>query len=218
MKTASLSCLLVGASLALAVTASAADDTQCFAAAANGQNARNEGHLREARAAFAQCAQASCDEKVVHRCVAWLAAVDDAMPTIVLAAQDARGRDLIDARAFLDGNLIESTRAGSAITVDPGTHVARFVRADDESVEQTVIVREREKGRLIRVTFPEGPRAALQARGTDTARIARPIPVPAYVLGGVSVLAAGAATYFAATGLSDRASFGCDRQCTHDEA
>ncbi len=190
-----------------------ATDEVCFAAAADGQRARNEGRLLSARAHFDVCAQRTCDAKVVQRCVGWLAEVEAATPSIVLAVQDASGHDLVDASVFIDGVAREGVLGGRAMPLDPGPHVVRCVRPGVDPVEQSIVMREREKARPIRIVFA----APAVARDVTAARPPR-VPVSVYLLGGVGILSLAVGTYFGVSGLTDRSSLGCAVECSRDEA
>jgi hypothetical protein len=189
-------------------------DEPCFEAAANGQRERNEGHLLSARAQFDICAQPTCDAKVVQRCVGWLAEVDEATPSIVLAVQDASGRDLVDVSVSIDGVAREGVIGGRATPIDPGPHVLRFMRPGADPIERSIVMREREKARLVRAVFA----APAAAPAVPTSTAPRAVPVSVYVLGGVGIAAVAVATYFAIGGLGDRSRFGCAAGCSREQA
>lgn len=188
-------------------------DDACFTAATDGQRARNDGQLTRARVELARCAQPTCDAKVVNRCVGWLAEVDELMPSIVASAQDAHGRDRTDVDVLLDGRRSAELAAGRALAVDPGRHVLRFV-APGGAVEQVIVVREREKARVVKAVFPD-PLAPARADA-----VTRPIPGAAIAIGSLGLVSAGVSAFFGVSGLSDRASFGCGSAagCPSNEA
>jgi hypothetical protein len=89
--------------------------------------------------------------------------VNAAMPTVVLGAQDAAGRDIVELTAFVDDADVTAQAKGSAIPVDPGPHRIRYVLPDGRHVEQEFIVREGDKSRSLLLQFPEAPPSVVVA-------------------------------------------------------
>ncbi len=99
----------------------------------------------------------------------------------------------------MDGNPVATKLDGRAIPVDPGEHHLRFTHEGDAPIEQTAVVREREKGRSVVVEF-----------GADKGEDKTPAPAPErgrsilpYVFGGVGAIATGSFLYFGISGSSD---------------
>jgi len=148
---------LAGAIAMLLVPASArADAASCVAASDAGQKLRDEGHLLESRAELATCAHEDCPAPVRGDCVQWMEDVDRRLPTIVIAAT-AAGRDTRDVRVTIDGALVKTTLDGGAIPLDPGEHHLRYEHAGDPPSEETIVLREGEKDRALRVRFGVPP-------------------------------------------------------------
>lgn len=178
---------LLTASLTHAGSARAGDKEVCIAASEDGQRARVAGRLIEASAQFAGCARAVCPSIVRAACVGWLEEVERGMPTVSLGVQDARGRDLLDARILVDGLAPPAHGAGRSFPLDPGRHVVR-VEVSGRVYEEHVLVKEGDKARAITVRLPPG--AEIEPR--QPAKSSPPEPRPGRPLGPFVVLGAGA--------------------------
>jgi hypothetical protein len=191
----------------LPVRADAVDD--CIAAAVRGQKQQKAAQLVDARESFETCARRECPANVAKDCTAWLSEVDDAIPTLLVAARDGAGQDLLDVQVTIDGARTVATGSGQALALDPGPHVLRFVRAGASPVEQTIVLREGEKRRQVLVTF-----AAAPPREREPVAESRTVPTSVYVLGGVSGVAFLGALVVGGLAASDysasRCSAGCD--------
>jgi hypothetical protein len=170
---------------------------QCVSAYTDGQRHRRSGELLSARADLRVCASDPCPAMLQNDCAAWLAEVDHLLPTVVFAARDASGRDLVDVAVVLDGQPLVARLDGRLVDVDPGEHVVRFEEREHEAVEQHLLVREGEKARSVSVTMNPIARSAAGRSTEDAPERTRPIPMGTWILGGISALAfatAGGAT------------------------
>jgi hypothetical protein len=127
------------------------------------------------------------------------------MPTIIVDARDEDGRDLTDVMVKIDGVPPPGAMLGRAISLDPGDHTVRWELSGRVPFEAPIVVREGEKGRRVTGTL------------RTTERPARP-PWAAYVLAGTALAAGGVFGGFGIKGITDRASFGCDRSCASSQA
>ncbi len=181
-------------------TGFADDKAVCLSAASKGQTLRDAHKLIEAREQLRLCAAAQCPAVVQSDCAGWLADVERVLPTVVLSAKDAAGRDLVDVvKVSLDGQPLASVLDGQAVPVDPGMHTFRFERADGSATTQQALVREGAKAQNVSAVlsgaegstggtgFGEGGGSGLVA---PTPR--RPARVVGIVLAGVGVLGMGA--------------------------
>jgi hypothetical protein len=199
------------------------DKRACAEASEEAQLRRIHNKIRGARDELLVCARDVCPPLVKHDCEQWLAEVDASMPTLVVSALDAQGRDVGNVRVEVDGQPFLDKLDGNAVAIDPGEHAMRFVHEGDPDVEQKIIVREGEKNRLVSVRFgPPPPPVPLPAPATPpvpvTAREAPPreahspaVPIFAYSLFGAGAVALGLATYFEVEQLNDYSSLknGC---------
>ena len=152
----SVACALSLLSL-LTPCAASADDTvaECEAASIRAQRHRNDHALVAAKKDLLLCAAATCPGVIRRDCDRWLGEVDAILPTIVPAAQDAQGRDLVDVQVELDNVSVSTRIDGAAVPLDPGSHVVRF-RRNGIVVDQRIVVREGERARPVVAKFP-GP-------------------------------------------------------------
>ena len=184
-----------------------ADKAACVKAYEHAQQLKMSNKLREAKKELVSCADPSCPASLRNDCTTWIAEVDATMPSIVIAATDASGNDVLDARASIDGTMVTERLDGTPIPVDPGEHQLRLERAGSEPVTKTFVARTGEKLRRIAIAVP---RTAPPPPPSASAPASAPPPPPppsvepsggdhrtlAYVIGGVGAvgLAAGAVT------------------------
>jgi hypothetical protein len=158
---------------------------RCASASEHAQDLRAAGKLRAARSSLLSCVPATCPSIVRNDCLKWLAEVDGLLPSIIIRATDSTGHDLIAVRVLVDGELLADGLDGKAIPVDPGPHHIRYETQGAAPVEDTILVRESEKDRILTVQLaampsrsassaaPAFPPAAHQAEGA-TASASRP--------------------------------------------
>lgn len=193
------------------------DKEVCIRAVEHAQVARLDGKLREAREGFVTCARAVCPEAIRQDCTRWVTDVDASLPSVVFEAVWTDGHDATGMRVFVDGKPLTDVEPGRAVVLDPGEHTFRFEVAGATPVEARNVIREGEKNRLVHVTFaplapaatptpPAGDTAAAASGSSSTAVPApanlwqpvpaaeqqphagrRPIPLAAYILGGVGL-------------------------------
>ncbi|WP_049949601.1 hypothetical protein [Sorangium cellulosum] len=125
----------------------------CAAAYERAQGLRRDGKLLAAREALITCSQPTCPAAAVADCGPWLAEVEKSLPTVVIAARDAHGRERLDVRVLVDGRPLAAALDGKALPVDPGPHTFRYEPASGPTVEERVLIREGEKNRAITVTL-----------------------------------------------------------------
>jgi len=172
----------------------------CLSAYETSQVERKAGHLLQAREALAICTRDECPTLVRTDCAGWLADVDAALPSVVVQAS-ADGAELTDVAVYVDGALVKTALDGKAIAVDPGPRAFRFVsrRAGLSPIEMPVVIREGEHYRALRVTFDTGARPPPL---TESAPVptSRPVPITAWIFGGVAIAATASFAAFAITG------------------
>jgi len=163
MKPASNFALMLAVSL-LSTRAAAADPdapqpqpptkTQCIDADAEAQSLRMSGKFLEAKKQLSMCAASVCPQLVRDDCAQRLDDVNKATPTIVLAAQDAMGKDRSDVKVTVDGVLVAERLDGLPIPLDPGPHKFVFEVAGQAPFERALVLREGEKDRHESVIIP----------------------------------------------------------------
>ncbi len=179
-----------GLALTLAVVAASAvgtptshaqptiDQAQCLSAFDQAQSLRGEGKLIAAHKQLEICASAGCPEVVTSKCFPWLEEVTAALPSIVIAAQDHAGADVIDVKVTSDGQVLAESLDGRPIMVDPGAHKLRFERPGSPALEQQIVAREGEKNRRIDIKFQAETAATPPPTATATGTAPSPDPPP----------------------------------------
>ena len=182
---------------ATSLTARADVKEACIAASEDAQQLRIDGKPLEARTRLLDCAKPECPALVRQDCAQWMADVVSSIPTVVLGARDAQGRDVIEVKASVDGVPVAGRLDGRSVDVDPGVHAFRFdaTGAGGGSVELQVLVRAGEKNREITVTL--SPAAPAPAELPGAIGPAHPGGRPlAWIFGGVALAALGTALAF----------------------
>jgi hypothetical protein len=123
------------------------DEAACIAATEDALTLRQQGKLHDALKKLAVCAEATCSSEVRSECTQRIAAIDAAMPTLVLGAKDGAGNDLYDVRVAMDAQPLTSTLDGRPIAIDPGEHAFTFEATGNAPVEKKLVLREGEKDR-----------------------------------------------------------------------
>ncbi len=177
----------------------------CVDAATQGQIQRDDGRLGAAAEAFATCADAACPAAVRRSCAEWLTDVRARRPSVTMEVPPERAASSVE--VSVDGR---PALAGSPLELDPGPHVVRVTAEGEPPFELPFVLAERER-RTLRVERPLTPAAARVAPE-------RPVPVPVWILGGVSVIgAAGFATFgLLAKSETDRLGEECAPVCTSE--
>ena len=189
------------------------DKQACVAAYEEAQQLRKDGKLTSSRARLLVCAQDSCPAVVRRDCTVWLAEVEQATPTVVLAARAPGGQDAVEVTVSLDGKPLAKRLDGKALPLDPGPHTFRFElpSAQVPAREETILLHEGERNRQVLADFqpPAAPPSGAAApsggpAGAPLPSPMRPAPTPvgAYVLGGLGVAGLGVFTAFGLLGLS----------------
>ena len=207
---ASIATLATIATIATGERTAYADDKQvCVGASEKGQQLRSAGKLVEARDQFTLCGRAECPKLIQQDCTQWTGEVLAALPSVVPAAKDRNGRDIVDARLTIDGKFATDTLDGKPIVLDPGVHAFVFEakgtgRAGAATLKEQVVVKPGEKNRIVTVTFATadeeggGGPAAGAGTGSDANRESATQsksspPIAAYVFGALGVVALGTA-------------------------
>ena len=198
-----------------------ADEKQaCASAAEEAEQLRIDAHLLAARERLLQCSRPACPAAVRSDCAQWMTEVAAAMPTVVFAARDAGGRDLLGARVSIDGVFLEHGLDGKAVEVDPGVHTFRF-ESDGAARQETVLIREGEKNRAITTTLDTGAVAPTAPARTSSSVPPAPASVRpsswTWAFGGVGLLAVGIGAYLELSVNADASELRstCGHSCSH---
>lgn len=188
-----------------------AEDDACIQPYEQTQTLRRAGRLREARELAAQCARDTCPALLAKDCTRWMSEIEESIPTIVFDVRTSSGEELTNVRVLADGKPLVEQLDGRAVPIDVGPHVFRFEATDGKGqpIEQKILVREGERNRKIQVTL-----ATNEPRPEP---VARPIPVMAWVFGGVAVASLAGGTAFAIMGSSKESDLdACKPACSPD--
>jgi hypothetical protein len=186
--------LLVPATL-FVVPARADDKAACLDAASKGQRLRATHKLVEAREQLQACAALQCPAVVQSDCTRWLADVENALPTLVFAAEDVTGADLVDVTVSADGRRLTSKLDGQAVPLNPGSYTFHFESSGRPSVDRHVLVQEGEKNEGVAVVFeaavpaPAAPASGVPASGVPASGVpASGVPASGVPASGVPAL------------------------------
>jgi hypothetical protein len=200
--------LTLALALAVGLTAStaraegdaASDKAACVTLLDRAQSLQSGRKLRDARASYLACSNDACPELVREDCARSLVALDATLPSAVFSAVAETG-DITDVRVAVDGETVSERLDGRSFSVDPGEHVARFLRAGRTPVEVRFVAREGEKNRQVSAVF--GVPRVLAA--TPAKAEGKKAPVVPLLLAGTGALALGGALGFRLSADSDAA-------------
>ena len=212
------------ASESAAVAPSAAAEVPCVTEHERSQVLRQQGQLLEARTLLLECARVECAPAIRGDCVRWQQELQLSIPSLVFAAT-FDGQDYSEVTVSMGGRVIARRLDGRAVELDPGDFEFNFESATGQTLTRRITVREGEKARLVTVEFAsphtEAPAEspAPQPAPLPPAVPERPVPVIAYVLGGVAVLASASWIYFGTSALTKErdAIDHCAPFCSTDE-
>jgi hypothetical protein len=175
---AKLGAWLIGALVLLTSGPALAQMTkrECIDANTKGQNYRREGKLADARRELRACSASACPSLVSADCVKRLDELESVQPTVVFNVVDGAGRDLNAVTVTVNGKVLVDKLDGVAIEVEPGEHELTFSAEGRTSVTETVVFREGEKSRVVRITMkhPDDVPAESHAAGPSAANTLAP--------------------------------------------
>ncbi|WP_394827165.1 hypothetical protein [Pendulispora albinea] len=181
-RSGSIAVAVLAATLVAADGARADEKDVCASGSEDAQRLIKQGKLLEARARLLVCTRAVCPAVIKQDCDGWLSTLDATTPSLVIAARDEAGRDLLDLRVTLDGAAVDSLN-GRAIPVNPGVHKLQFEASGKTPSEQQVVVHEGERARPVTVTLASVARAPAPAVAPVRAPAERSTSPFVYVLG-----------------------------------
>lgn len=196
----------IAASVLIAQAARAADAGVCIDHHEGGQVQRKQSHFIAAREQFLACATAECPAVIRNECAALASQMDAAIPSVVLAAVDARGQDVPGATVRIDGGEPRALD-GRALSLDPGSHRFEFEAPGGAAQEVSAVLREGDRFRRIDVVIDAG------TSGNDAFRI-HPL---ALVFGGVGAAATVSFAVFALNGKATENDLRTCETCTEDD-
>ncbi|HEY8073343.1 MAG TPA: hypothetical protein VIF62_04525 [Labilithrix sp.] len=221
-----LSAVVASAAILVPLGHARADDKrECVAASEKAQQLRNAGKLIEARDQLAICGRAECPKIVQGDCTQWMADVLNALPTVIPAAKDRTGKDIVDVHLTVDGKPMTDTLDGRAVAVDPGVHTFHFETKGAPAIEQQIVVRQSEKNRILPVTFAIGDDATTkppeqhEVRSPPAEETSSGPPIVGFALAGAGLVGGGIAAYLGLSADSDARNLRdtCAPKCTQSQ-
>jgi len=183
-----------------------ADGTDaCLAAYEKSQQLKQDGKLAASREQLVQCVQPTCPSLVKKDCSQWLAELDASTPTVIVNARDAAGKDVAKVRVLVDGAVLMDPIDGKPHAIDPGVHVFSYEREGSEATEESIVIQEHEKNRVITAKLAPGSQGGSQGGSSSVQKVevSSRSPVLGLALLGVGVAGAAAFGVFAAMGQHD---------------
>jgi hypothetical protein len=193
------------------------------------QELRLDSQLLEARALLRACAEPSCPNLVRSDCAVLLAEIQRALPTVVLELSNP---ELNPTKVSITVNgRLQPVAFGETYEFDAGALALRIEAPGYQPLEETLIVREGEKNRVvqIRLLLPAPPALPVMLpplgnpprTPTVTADAAKPraLEVAPYVLAGVALVATATSAYFVWSALDrrDRLQRSCAPLCSEND-
>jgi hypothetical protein len=191
--------------LVLETQARADDRTECNSAADQAQALKDEGKYRRAREQLLICARDVCPTPIKRDCLDWLTQVEATAPTVVFGAKDGT-KDLSEVKVSVDGVAVTDRLDGKPVQMDLGKHVVKF-DYQGQTKEEEVVIGAGQKNRHVTVTFggaaAGGGGVVTPPPGGGGGESQSGSLVPAFVVGGIGVLALGSFAIFGLGGKSD---------------
>jgi len=204
-----------------AANASLPSRNECMAAHHNAQELKQKDMLVEAQQQLVTCSSASCPGAIITDCGNWITDLEQRTPSMVLEVK-IDGKPADEAKVFVDQKPV--TDWSHAITVNPGRHVVRAEAPSFEPSEQTILLPEGQRMRLVSIEFksplPAAPAPKPQPLAPDTTTPAnRPTPVVVYPLLGLGIAGLASFGAFALVGKSKQSDLEntCQGHCTDDD-
>jgi hypothetical protein len=192
----------------------------CLAEHEQAQDARLDGKLLEARNDLRQCSAATCPALVTRDCVAWLAEIEQQIPSVIFRATKD-GVDLEKLRVKEGDQLLTDTLTGTPLELNPGPHHFIAELPDMPAQDATYVLQAGDKGRIVSFSFTSpapvtSPSKAISGPGP---RLSRPVPTLTWVLGGVAVAALATGGVLGGLALDKRSDVSkeCSPLCTDRE-
>lgn len=199
---------------------------ECVEAHQAAQELKRGGQLLEAQEKLSICSAAICPGAIITDCGQWFTELEQRTPSLVFDVQ-VDGKPVSDAALSVDG--VSVTDATKAFKVNPGRHVVRVEVAPFEVREETVVLPEGQRMRLVSVEFTSPKVPEIETTPTKdvssnpylmpSSAERRPTPVIVYPLLGVGLAGLGSFGVFALLGSSKQKNLEqtCAVSCTEKE-
>jgi len=193
--------------------------SQCLDAHREAQELKNGGKLLEAQEHLLICSSGSCPGAVISDCGSWIAELDKMTPSMTFEVR-VDGKEALDAKLFVDGQPV--TDRAHAFKVNPGRHAIRVEQPPFEPHEETIVLPEGQRMRLISVEFTskhESSPSEPAVPPPPSRAPARPTPGIVYPLLGVGVVGVASFGVFSVLGKSEQHNLetSCAPKCSNDD-
>jgi hypothetical protein len=189
---------------------------------------RLDGNLMQSKSALKACSLEVCPAIVQRDCVRWLDEVSTQIPTVVFEAITASGA--AQRVTVKQGEQVLAQELdGRPVAMNPGYYEFRFELPGQAPKLVSVLLKQGEKNHLVSVDFRQPPNPATtnaapvpvapSPSAPPVAVSSRPTPTTVYVLAGVSLVAASAATILGINTRvkEDRAYDDCAPRCSESQ-
>ena len=214
-------CIALAIAMASGAAEAAPSKSACIDAYKTSQELSRTGALTRARSAALLCARDPCPTVLRKDCAEWVADLDVRLPTLLLIVRDENGRDVAAARVSVDGVEVANRLDGRPIDVDPGEHTIDVAVAGRPTLHQSIIAREREKGREVVFAYEPAkttaPLLLVPTTPRPETRTPRPLPWTFWAATGTSGVALAAFGVLGVSGLVLRGDLGgCKPTCSEE--
>lgn len=166
----------------------------CIESHRESQRAQNEGKLVHGRELARTCTSLVCPGLLISDCARWLSDLDQRIPSVVFEVH-LNGSPNRAAKITVDGSTIVEWTRGEAHRMDPGEHQFKFELTGHEPIEQTLLLAEGMRYRIVNAEFkslvqPKEPNPGVGEGLLATPALPRerPTPIVVYPLLGVGAL------------------------------
>jgi len=174
---------------------------ECVAAHQKAQELKRTGKLVETQAELLICSSAGCPGAIISDCGQWIADLEQTTPSMVFDVRKD-GRQVTEFKLFVDDQPV--TDLSKAHKVNPGRHIVRAELPPFPNQEETVVLPEGQRMRLVPFEFKSqaeaAPAEATPAPAPAPFVTSRPTPVVVYPLLGVAAIGFGSFGVFALLG------------------
>jgi hypothetical protein len=196
------------------------DRAACVTAHTNAQELKRGGKLLEAQSELKTCASAGCPGAIISDCGQWIADLEQTTPSMIFEVR-VDGKQFTEFEIQVDGSSV--TDHTKAHRVNPGRHVIRVQVPNFEPKEETVVLPEGQRMRLVAFSFDtpgvEPARSPVTLPPPQAPVMQRPTPVLVYPLLGVGVAGLASFGVFTILGKSEEGELetGCAPSCTDSQ-
>lgn len=193
---------------------------ECVQAHQSAQELKRNEQFMEAQDQLAVCSSVTCPGAIISDCGQWISELEQRTPSMVFDVQ-LDGKQAQGAKLFVDDQPVKEW--SKAYKVNPGRHRVRAELAPFEPREETLVLPEGQRMRLVAISF-ESPKAGPQAGPSTTpmpvsVEQRRPTPTAVYPLLGVGVLGGAGFVVFSLMGRSEQNALerDCSPACTDSD-